>query len=515
MKKISTLLFALFAVFALNAQTVLHSWDFNDVDGTGGNDGGWSGSAAASALASYGSWTMTRSYKGLGCVKMGTGSAQGIAITPALTSLSGDAVLTFRAGAWNGTNEQTELLLEITGGGSLSESSVTLAKGAFTAYTVNITGGTAATKITFKGKQPSNSRFFLDDVVITSVSATAPLISVDHASLDFDINLGTPASENLVVTGKNLDANIALAISGADAAFFNVSPASIDKAGATVTVTYNPTEGGAHTALLTLTSGTATTTVDLAGTAFDASNPYNLDDSSPLTQLNEDFESTTGIAAPADWTLVSVTGDRVWESKTFNSNRYMQMSANSGTGAYDVLLISPAINLDKIVKSDVKFSWLAGYANGATLNVNVINKAGSVLGTVKSITATTPTGGYDTSFTTETVDLSAYSGVAFLAFQYIGDAAAPKTTTYQVDNVVVQFDPTGIAPEAQDAAFDVQSVNGTLVISTDANAVQVYNTLGQLIASKAVNGGSAEVAVQAGQIVIVKAGDQVKKVVTK
>ncbi|MEA5128820.1 MAG: fimbrillin family protein [Proteiniphilum sp.] len=149
--------------------TVIFSEDFNSIaDGKGGNDGNWSGTAASgNALASFGSWSLTSGFKGYECIKMGAGSTQGIAQTPALTGLSGNAVLTFHAGAWSSTSEQTELLLEIEGGGSLDQSSVIMEKGTFNEFTVNITGGTAATKITFKGKQASNARFFLDDVVVT------------------------------------------------------------------------------------------------------------------------------------------------------------------------------------------------------------------------------------------------------------------------------------------------------------------------------------------------------------
>ncbi|MCK9447607.1 MAG: T9SS type A sorting domain-containing protein [Bacteroidales bacterium] len=145
--------------------------DFNEIVGTGGNDGKWSGQGVAGTLLDgFGDWTRDRVYKGYQCLKIGTANDQGYITTPKL-GLNGDAItLTFRAGAWDGSNEQTELLLEITGGGSLSESSVTMVKGAFTKYTVEINNGTADTKITFKGKQATSSRFFLDDVKIADVA---------------------------------------------------------------------------------------------------------------------------------------------------------------------------------------------------------------------------------------------------------------------------------------------------------------------------------------------------------
>lgn len=143
-------------------------------NGTGGNDDFWSGTiaGATTGLADHlTNWEVTSGYKGYNCIRLGSGSVQGILTTPEL-GLTGNATLTFRAGAWNGTTEQTELLLEISGGGSLSVSSINMVKAAFQNYTVTINGGTSTTKVTFKGKQASNSRFFIDDVVISEGGVT-------------------------------------------------------------------------------------------------------------------------------------------------------------------------------------------------------------------------------------------------------------------------------------------------------------------------------------------------------
>ena len=52
----------------------------------------------------------------------------------------------------------------MSGGGTLSHSTVTMSKTAWTEYTVTITGATASTKIKFEGQQASKGRFFLDEV---------------------------------------------------------------------------------------------------------------------------------------------------------------------------------------------------------------------------------------------------------------------------------------------------------------------------------------------------------------
>ena len=178
MKKFYSLVaIAAFSTFSFAQTQLIYEQKFDTYTGTGGNDGNWSGSVASTAINNgldpETGFTYSRAYKADGSVKIGTGSAQGSATTPELADLNGNAVLTFRAGAWNGGSEQTTLLLEINGGGTLSESQVTLVKGQFNTYSVNITGGTPTTQITFKGFQASNSRFFLDDVKVEINLATA------------------------------------------------------------------------------------------------------------------------------------------------------------------------------------------------------------------------------------------------------------------------------------------------------------------------------------------------------
>ncbi|MDD2996874.1 MAG: Ig-like domain-containing protein [Paludibacter sp.] len=139
---------------------------------TGGNDGAWSGTVASATKdmeTDLANWTFSNAYKGDNCIKMGSGSKQGVLTSPVL-GFTGDATLTFRAGAWDG--DQTSLLLEISDGGSLSVSSVEMLNAAFSNYSVSIIGATTSTKITFKGKQLSKARFFLDDVVITQGGTT-------------------------------------------------------------------------------------------------------------------------------------------------------------------------------------------------------------------------------------------------------------------------------------------------------------------------------------------------------
>lgn len=147
-----------------------------NVDGTGGNDDLWKGTAAGKAtdasLFDNSGWTIENAYGGNQCIRLSTTKKLGSATTPEL-NLSGDATLTFRAGAWNAKNEKTTINVTIEGG-TLDQTSVELTKGAFTEYTLHITGGTAGAKITFAASDASNNRFFLDDVKVVGTGTVTP-----------------------------------------------------------------------------------------------------------------------------------------------------------------------------------------------------------------------------------------------------------------------------------------------------------------------------------------------------
>ena len=168
---------------------------FDGCTGTGGNDNQWSGNIAISDLhADNDGWAFEHEKGAFKCAKFGTTSKDkgpGSATTPAL-GVSGDFTLTFRAAAWNGSNEILTLNLSVTGGGTLDEDSVTLKKGEWTTYTNAIFGATAATKVTFSGSDVNN-RFFLDDVVV-SQGSIEPVQVVNNAQVSASASPSYPAT---------------------------------------------------------------------------------------------------------------------------------------------------------------------------------------------------------------------------------------------------------------------------------------------------------------------------------
>ena len=155
---------------------------FDNFTGRGGNkdadgDTEWNGITGSTDLTSSSDydnagWEPTKGYEAYQCVRFGTGSAKGIITTPAIAFDAGYTyTLTFLAGAWDGTKEETTLSLSVSTG-EISESSVTLAKGTWTSYTVTISNAEPNSTITFAANTTSNNRFFLDEVKVVSTTAT-------------------------------------------------------------------------------------------------------------------------------------------------------------------------------------------------------------------------------------------------------------------------------------------------------------------------------------------------------
>ncbi len=137
---------------------------FNKCNSTGGNDGSWGGSIANGTFsADLTGWTVANAYAGKQCAKFGSSSKLGTAQTPTF-GVAGDMTLTFKAAAWSG--DKTTLKLSITGGGTLSNSTVTIKSAQWTEFTVSISGATASTRVKFEGYQASKGRFFLDEVKV-------------------------------------------------------------------------------------------------------------------------------------------------------------------------------------------------------------------------------------------------------------------------------------------------------------------------------------------------------------
>lgn len=95
-------------------------------------------------------------------------------------------------------------------------------------------------------------------------------LTIAESSIVFDaIYTGQKATKTFTLQGKDLTGDVTLSVQ----APFSVTPSTVSaadaEAGAEITVTYSPATGGNHEATLTATSGTATATTNLSGSAVE------------------------------------------------------------------------------------------------------------------------------------------------------------------------------------------------------------------------------------------------------
>ncbi|MGN1243802.1 MAG: hypothetical protein ACI4TQ_01215, partial [Alloprevotella sp.] len=132
-------------------------------------------------------------------------------------------------------------------------------------------------KITINLTNSNSKNYGLDvtSVVFYEVASTSPAINVSSTSLTFpQTEKDLTSEQKFTLSGSNLSADATLAISGANASMFSVSPTTVSPtdgsiADTEVTVTYQPTAAGTHEATLTISStGAESKTIALNGTAI-------------------------------------------------------------------------------------------------------------------------------------------------------------------------------------------------------------------------------------------------------
>lgn len=144
-----------------------------------------------------------------------------------------------------------------------------------------------------------------------SETPATPVITVDPATVDaFSTEVGTPVTATVNVSGENLTGDITAAISGENADCFT---AALENG--VLTITYNPTAAGNHTATLTLSSeGAKNVTIDLTGTATAPTvptitvNPATLNINAALGETKTASFTVTGANLEGDITVAASEG---------------------------------------------------------------------------------------------------------------------------------------------------------------------------------------------------------------
>jgi hypothetical protein len=187
---------------------------------------------------------------------------------------------------------------------------------------------------------------------------------------------------------------------------------------------------------------------------FDGKKWNWVDPAKVYESINQTFERE-GITAGKetaidDWMNVAVQGSVSWLDKTFKSNNvtnaYTQFTAFGASGICDGWFITPKVRI--IPNMKFSFDVNVGYYNANCLKVLIstdfkskkdkISEATWEDITSNFIIPQEPASSYGTITSAGVMSLSKYEGKTVnIAFQYIGDGTASKTTTYQIDNIFV------------------------------------------------------------------------------
>jgi hypothetical protein len=167
-----------------------------------------------------------------------------------------------------------------------------------------------------------------------------------------------------------------------------------------------------------------------------------------ITYLTQDFTgltSTKVVNTIPGWLAYAQAGTVLWKGYYYSSNYFARTTAfGSGQASVITWMIAPQIDLSTATNPFVSFESADGYDNGATLKLYVST---DYTGTSTPWTATwtehtytrppVTTSGYSDFVSSGKVDLSVYNGsTIFIAWVYAGGVSA-KTTTWEVDNVLV------------------------------------------------------------------------------
>jgi hypothetical protein len=149
--------------------------------------------------------------------------------------------------------------------------------------------------------------------VVTAPAPNTPTITITEVTMPaFKAIVGKKDTADIHVSAVNLTADVSLVISGADAAKFAVSPATLAHTSGTVAETlvhviYQPDVAGTHTATLTISSAGATSKVyELSGTAFVATGAGTVD--SPFTVADVKSLNNALAAGPKYWVAGYIIG---------------------------------------------------------------------------------------------------------------------------------------------------------------------------------------------------------------
>lgn len=430
--------YAVFSDATGDGTTTVFSETFNKANGTGGNDNQWSGSSIASTdwnvtqCDNTSGWTVSNVNFANACIKVGSARKNGSVRTPSIT-ISGNATITFLAGAWDGTDEETTLNISATNG-KLSQTSVTMKKGEWTSYTITLSDVTSGTtRLTFAAADATKNRFFLDEIKVVVSSTTPATGYISSCCNDPAVVTVTPATTtiNLGEDGKATTTVTCTQQNGGTGTWsYSVSPSTATFDGTnfvataageyTLTATYTETCGKSGMATITVTNTPVlyfpTTPADpiVFGTVECGGNTP-LTDKQTISLRGYNLTSDVTVTVTGDY---KIAGTESAELADYATSLTLPKDAVSGSSASVYVISTPPMQSSSPTTGKVTFAT----AGGNTLEVNL----------------STP----DITCTEYTLTLKD-RGTTISEENYLAGASVPKPA-----------DPTGVCKEPINYIFD-------------------------------------------------------------
>ncbi len=279
--------------------------------------------------------TIVRAYQAGGVVKLGTSSNTGSITTKTLDlSANGGAfTVSFKVKGW--TTVEGGILVSVNGADTRTATYTSVMAGGFETKTLQFTGGTASTTVTFA---TSAKRAYLDDIQIGTASATSPVITLSGSPVALGAVYGSASAVPTSFTISATDLTAAVAVTApagfelsqsADGASGYATTLNIGSSGALAATTLHVRLAagpvvGAYSGDVTATSaGAQPRTLALAGSEIRAK---------VLTITAQDRAKAFGDTLMLGTTAFTTSG--LVGSETVGS---VTLVATGGTAAHDAL----------------------------------------------------------------------------------------------------------------------------------------------------------------------------------
>lgn len=167
----------------------------------------------------------------------------------------------------------------------------------------------------------------------------------------------------------------------------------------------------------------------------------------PIILLEENFETSSGEITITDWINYREEGTKSWRSylDTYAQSKAARMgSKGSGDATTVTWLLTKGVDLDATTEEFLSFETSNSFANGSNLEVlistdwnGIATNIATANWTVLPAKIVSDGEGFKNWVHSTFVNLSNYTGTAFIAFRYTGNGNVYFDGTYELDNITI------------------------------------------------------------------------------